>query len=89
MSTRTFWRYLIAAALLTGITLVAYLSSGPLLADSDPWTKAQTVQTEDLVKELESTKTPPTVVFVGFSVFTPPGTSRARRIMALRAARKV
>lgn len=66
MSTRTFWRYLIAAALLTGITLVAYLSSGPLLADSDPWTKAQTVQTEDLVKELENTKTPPTVVFVGF-----------------------
>jgi len=36
------------------------------LADSDPWTKAQTVQPVDLAKELENSKTAPTVVFVGF-----------------------
>jgi len=35
-------------------------------ADSDPWTKAQTVQPAELAKELHSPKTAPKVVFVGF-----------------------
>jgi hypothetical protein len=38
----------------------------PLFADSNPWTKSQTVQPADLVKELENPKSAPTVVFVGF-----------------------
>ncbi len=33
---------------------------------SEPWTSAQTVQPNDLVKELGDTKSAPTVVFVGF-----------------------
>jgi hypothetical protein len=37
-----------------------------LRADSDPWTKAQTVQPADLAKELGSPKSAPTVLFVGF-----------------------
>jgi len=40
--------------------------SRPLLADSDPWTKAQTVPPADLIKEVEDAKTAPTVIFVGF-----------------------
>lgn len=35
-------------------------------ADSDPWTKTQTVQAADLAKELGDSKALPTVVFVGF-----------------------
>jgi len=38
----------------------------PLFADSNPWTKSQTVQPTDLVKELENPNSAPTVVFVGF-----------------------
>jgi thiosulfate/3-mercaptopyruvate sulfurtransferase len=37
-----------------------------LRADSDPWTKDQTVQPADLAKELENSKTAPTVIYVGF-----------------------
>jgi thiosulfate/3-mercaptopyruvate sulfurtransferase len=37
-----------------------------LRADSDPWTKAQTVPPADLEKELSNSKPSPTVVFVGF-----------------------
>lgn len=37
-----------------------------LRGDSDPWTKTQTVQPADLAKELDNSKTAPTVVFVGF-----------------------
>ncbi len=33
---------------------------------SDPWTAAQIVQPQDLVKELSETRSAPTVVFVGF-----------------------
>jgi len=35
-------------------------------ADSDPWTKQQTMQPADLAKELENSTSAPTVVFVGF-----------------------
>jgi hypothetical protein len=51
--------------LLAACTLLA-VSSSLLLAGSDPWTKEQTVQPADLAKELEQSKTPPTVIFVGF-----------------------
>lgn len=52
-------------ALMAACALLA-VSSGLLLAGSDPWTKEQTVQSVDLAKELEQSKTPPTVIFVGF-----------------------
>lgn len=42
------------------------VSSGLLLASSDPWTKEQTVQPADLAKELEQSKMLPTAIFVGF-----------------------
>ncbi len=61
----TFWRCLASSILLAAATLLV-VPSLPLLADSDPWRKTQTVQPADLVKELENPKTAPTVVFVGF-----------------------
>src|SRR5258708_37026605 len=55
----------IAATLAVGC-LIALASPASLQADSDPWTKAQTVQPADLEKELDNSKSAPTVVFVGF-----------------------
>jgi hypothetical protein len=66
MSMQILCRYRAAAILLAGISLLTLALASPLLADSDPWTKAQTVQPADLVKELENGKAAPTVVFVGF-----------------------
>jgi thiosulfate/3-mercaptopyruvate sulfurtransferase len=54
------------AGLVAIASLVALTSPASIEADSDPWTKAQTVQPTDLVKELGSSKNVPTVVFVGF-----------------------
>ena len=53
-----------------GLSLAAcallLIFSTALQADSDPWTKDQTVQPADLAKELENSKTAPTVIYVGF-----------------------
>ena len=66
MSSKPFaWSWGIAALLAIGC-LIALTSPTSLQADSDPWTKAQTVQPADLAKELGNSKTSPTVVFVGF-----------------------
>jgi len=54
------------ATLLATVCLIALASPAFLQADSDPWTKAQTVQPADLEKELGNSKSAPTVVFVGF-----------------------
>jgi len=67
MLPQMIWRYVAAALLLAGIALLGLTPSGPLMADSDPWTKEQTLQPTDLVKELENSKIAPTVVFVGFN----------------------
>jgi thiosulfate/3-mercaptopyruvate sulfurtransferase len=56
----------LSTALLALGCLTALTSPASTQADSDPWTKAQTVQAGDLAKELTSSKTAPTVVFVGF-----------------------
>jgi hypothetical protein len=48
------------------VCLIAMTSSLSLRADSDPWTKTQTVQPSDLAKELGDPKAAPKVVFVGF-----------------------
>lgn len=66
MSVKLFGWSLSAAILLAFGALVALTSPVSLRADSDPWTKAQTVQAADLAKELGDSKTAPTVVFVGF-----------------------
>jgi len=66
MSSKLFARSLSIATLLAIACLVAVTSPAILRADSDPWTKAQTVQPTDLAKELGNSKTAPTVVFVGF-----------------------
>jgi len=51
------------------IAVALLMACSSLLADanSDPWTPAQTVQPAALAKELESPKTAPMVVFVGFA----------------------
>jgi thiosulfate/3-mercaptopyruvate sulfurtransferase len=51
---------LTAACTLGGITAISSH------ADSDPWTKTQTVRPADLDKELGNSKTAPTVACVGF-----------------------
>lgn len=66
MSSKSFaWSWGIAALFAIGF-LIALTSPTSLQADSDPWTKAQTVQPADLAKELSDSKAAPTVVFVGF-----------------------
>jgi hypothetical protein len=66
MSSKLLGWILCAAALLAVGGLIALTSPASLRADSDPWTKAQTVQAVELAKELSESKTAPTVVFVGF-----------------------
>jgi len=66
MSSKRFGWILCAAALLAVGGLIAVTTPVSLKADSDPWTKAQTLQATDLAKELGDSKTAPTVVFVGF-----------------------
>ncbi len=66
MLSRTFARTSGFALILVIACALAATCAIPIRADSDPWTKAQTVQPADLVKELGDSKTAPTVVFVGF-----------------------
>jgi thiosulfate/3-mercaptopyruvate sulfurtransferase len=66
MSSKLFGWSLCVAALLAVGGMVALTSPAFLQADSDPWTKAQTVQAVDLAKELGDAKNAPTVLFVGF-----------------------
>jgi thiosulfate/3-mercaptopyruvate sulfurtransferase len=54
------------AVLLTTACALMVITAISIHADSDPWTKAQTVLPADLVKELGDSKTAPTVIFVGF-----------------------
>jgi thiosulfate/3-mercaptopyruvate sulfurtransferase len=66
MSSKMFGWSLGIAALLPIACLIALTSPASLQANSDPWTKTQTVRPADLAKELGDSKTAPTVVFVGF-----------------------
>jgi thiosulfate/3-mercaptopyruvate sulfurtransferase len=66
MSSKLFGWSLAVAALLALAVLIALSSPATLQADSDPWTKTQTVQAADLAKELGNSHTAPTVLFVGF-----------------------
>jgi len=66
MWSKLFESSLAVGALLAIGCLIALTSPASLHADSDPWTKAETVQPADLAKELGKAKTAPTVLFVGF-----------------------
>jgi hypothetical protein len=59
------WSVGVAALFAIG-SLIVFALPDSLQADSDPWTKAQTVQPAELAKELSDSKTAPTIVFVGF-----------------------
>ncbi len=69
MSSRFSSRLLFLSALL-GILLFSsallFLPAGHAQNSSDPWSAAQTIQPNDLVKELADAKSVPTVLFVGF-----------------------
>jgi thiosulfate/3-mercaptopyruvate sulfurtransferase len=66
MSSRRILRLVSLTTLsLLALSLLIF-STGLAQNSSDPWTAAQTVQPNDLVKELGDTKSAPTVVFVGF-----------------------
>src|SRR5271166_4163757 len=66
MRSRNALRSMGITALVATAAALMLASAISTLADSDPWTKAQTVQPVDLAKELENSKSAPTVVFVGF-----------------------
>jgi thiosulfate/3-mercaptopyruvate sulfurtransferase len=66
MHVHTIRRALGMAVMLALAGVLLGVFSGSSLADSDPWTKQQTVQPANLAKELENSKTGPTVIFVGF-----------------------
>jgi thiosulfate/3-mercaptopyruvate sulfurtransferase len=69
MSTRSFLRLFflaIFAATLVSSSALLFLPSSHGQNPSDPWTTAQTIQPNDLAKELSDAKSAPTVVFVGF-----------------------
>src|SRR5262250_2259916 len=56
----------VSAALLSTLTLIIAASLLARAAESEPWSKLQTVQAADLAKELETSQSAPTVLFVGF-----------------------
>jgi len=66
MFSRTFSRIILLIAITFSAFALLILPSGWAQNSSDPWTSAQTVQPNNLVKELADTKSAPTVVFVGF-----------------------
>lgn len=66
MKSRNALQWTTIAVLLLSACALAGISATSAHADSDPWTKTQTVQPADLIKELENSQTAPTVVFVGF-----------------------
>ncbi len=66
MFSRTVARLTSLAILIAAASTLLLLSQVSLRAASDPWDASQTVQPADLLKELDNSKTAPTVVFVGF-----------------------
>jgi thiosulfate/3-mercaptopyruvate sulfurtransferase len=66
MSSRMFLRLLaLTTPALLGFAMLI-LPAGRAQNSPDPWTAAQTVQPNELVKELADAKSAPTIVFVGF-----------------------
>lgn len=67
MFSRTVARLISLAMLIAAACSLLLLSQASLRAASDPWSASQTVQPADLLKELNDSKSAPTVVFVGFN----------------------
>lgn len=69
MRSSSFSRFFVLTASLALVVFSAallFLANGHAQNPADPWTAAQTVKPNDLVKELADPKSSPTVVFVGF-----------------------
>ena len=66
MFSRTVTRLASMLILTAAACSLLLLSHGLLRAASESWSTSQTVQPADLLKELENSKTAPTVAFVGF-----------------------
>ena len=66
MRTPTIIRILFLVALSIPAVAPFYVSPSRAQNPSDPWSAAQTIQPNDLVKELADAKSAPAVVFVGF-----------------------
>ena len=67
MTSRTVTR-IISLTVLVGVAVILLLVWHiSLRAATDPWNSSQTVQPADLLKELNDSKSAPTIVFVGFN----------------------
>jgi thiosulfate/3-mercaptopyruvate sulfurtransferase len=66
MLSRTFSRIAVLIAISMFACVLFLLPSRHAQNSADSWTPAQTIQAVDFVKELSSSKTPPTILFVGF-----------------------
>ena len=69
MSFRSFYRFPLIAllgAIFLGAGAMSMLLTSHAQNSADPWSPAQTVQPNDLVKELADTKIAVTLVYVGF-----------------------
>jgi thiosulfate/3-mercaptopyruvate sulfurtransferase len=63
---RIVFRLVRLSVVLAAACALVVIAATSIHGDSDPWTKAQTVEPAGLAKELGNSKTAPTVVFVGF-----------------------
>ena len=66
MQPRLSSRFVLLASLLAICCSLLVLPFRVAQADTEAWTAAQTVQPADLLKELDNSKSAPTVLFVGF-----------------------
>ena len=66
MSSRRLVRILALASLSLLAAALLIFSTGLAQGSSDPWSPSQTVQPNELAKELSDAKSAPTTVFVGF-----------------------
>lgn len=65
-SSRTLRRFPLRVSSLFVLALLPVVQTQAQFTPAEPWTSVQTVQAADLAKELESGKSAPTVLFVGF-----------------------
>jgi len=63
---RIVFRLVRLSVVLAAACALVVIAATSIHADSDPWTKAQTVEPAGLANELGNSKSAPTVVFVGF-----------------------
>jgi thiosulfate/3-mercaptopyruvate sulfurtransferase len=66
MPSLTLGRIFFLMAITVFASALAVLPAPQVQKSAEPWTKAESVEVHDLVKELSDARTAPTVVFVGF-----------------------